>query len=110
MSHSQSLILLQLKTVEEKECTTECKSQRRLDEIAPWALNFGSGEGGDDEKGRRGAESSQPASSSEDRAGEEQWLGLVALAVGPVHIRMRARKERASEGSVCGRAIAAACR
>ena len=38
---------------EEKECTTECKRQRRLDETAPWALNYGSGEGGDDEKGRR---------------------------------------------------------
>ena len=29
----------------EKECTTECKSQRRLDEMAPWPLNYGSGEG-----------------------------------------------------------------
>ena len=29
-------------------------------------------------------------------------LGLVALTVGPVHIRRRASKERASEGSVCG--------
>ena len=37
----------------EKECTTECKSQRRLDEMAPWALHYGSGEGGGDEKGRR---------------------------------------------------------
>ena len=36
-------------------------------------------------------------------------LGLVALTVGPVHIRMRASKERASEGSVCGRASAATC-
>ena len=27
-------------------------------------------------------------------------LGLVALTVGPVHIRMRASKKRASEGSV----------
>ena len=34
-------------------------------------------------------------------------LGLVALTVGPVHIRMRASKERASEGSVCGCASAA---
>ena len=34
-------------------------------------------------------------------------LGLVALTVGPVHIRMRASKERESEGSVCGCAIAA---
>ena len=25
----------------EKECTTECKSQRRLDETAPWAPNYG---------------------------------------------------------------------
>ena len=24
----------------EKECTTECKSQRRLDEMGPWGLNF----------------------------------------------------------------------
>ena len=30
----------------EKECTTECKSRRRRDEKAPWALNYGSGEGG----------------------------------------------------------------
>ena len=37
----------------EKECTTECKSQRTLDEMPPWALNYGSGEGGGDEKGRR---------------------------------------------------------
>ena len=37
----------------EKECTTECKSRRRRDEKAPWALNFESGEGGGDEKGRR---------------------------------------------------------
>ena len=37
----------------EKECITECKSQRRLDETAPWALNYESGEAGDDEKGRR---------------------------------------------------------
>ena len=36
-------------------------------------------------------------------------LGLVALTVGPVHMRMRASKERAREGSVCGRAIAAEC-
>ena len=28
----------------EKKCTTECKSQRRLDEKAPWALNYGSEE------------------------------------------------------------------
>ena len=41
----------------EKECTTECKSQRRLDEKAPWALHYGSGEGEGDEKGtRRGGE------------------------------------------------------
>ena len=37
----------------EKECTTECKSRRRRDEKAPWALNYGSGEGGGDETGRR---------------------------------------------------------
>ena len=37
----------------EKECTTECKSQRLLDEKASWALNYGSGEGGGVEKGRR---------------------------------------------------------
>ena len=36
-------------------------------------------------------------------------LGLVALTVGPVHTRVRASKERASEGSICGHAIAAAC-
>ena len=36
-----------------KECTTECKSRRRRDEKAPWALNDGSGEGGGVEKGRR---------------------------------------------------------
>ena len=34
----------------EKVCTTECKSQRRLDETFPLALDYGSGEGGDDEK------------------------------------------------------------
>ena len=34
---------------------------------------------------------------------------LVGLTVGLVHICMRASKERASERSVCGRAIAAAC-
>ena len=37
----------------ENECTTECKSRRRRDEKAPWALNYGSGEGGGVEKGRR---------------------------------------------------------
>jgi hypothetical protein len=37
----------------EKECTTEGKSQRRRDEKTPWALNYGSGEGGGVEKGRR---------------------------------------------------------
>ena len=37
----------------EKECTTECKSRRRRDEKAPWALNYESGEGGGDAKGRR---------------------------------------------------------
>ena len=37
----------------EKECITECKSRRRRDEKAPWALNYGSGEGGGVEKGRR---------------------------------------------------------
>ena len=30
----------------EKECTTECKSQRRMDETTPWALNYWNGEGG----------------------------------------------------------------
>ena len=52
------------KGVEEKlqECTTECKSQRRMDETAPWALHYGSGEGGDDEKGRnKGARRNQLA-------------------------------------------------
>ena len=38
---------------ENEECTTECKSQRRLDEKAPWALNYRSGETGDDEERRR---------------------------------------------------------
>ena len=38
----------------EKECNTEGKSRRRRDEKAPWALNYGSGEGGGVEKGRRG--------------------------------------------------------
>ena len=28
------------------KCTTECKSRRRRDEKAPWALNYGSGEKG----------------------------------------------------------------
>ena len=35
------------------ECTKECKSQWRLDEMAPWALNCGSEKGGGDKKGRR---------------------------------------------------------
>ena len=43
------------------------------------------------------------------RGEKSTGLGLVALTVGPVHMRMRASKERASEGSVCGRAIAATC-
>ena len=34
------------------QCTTEGKRQRRRDEKA-WALNYGSGEGGGVEKGRR---------------------------------------------------------
>ena len=37
----------------EKERTTKCKSRRRRDEKAPWALNYESGEGGGDAKGRR---------------------------------------------------------
>ena len=37
----------------EKDCTTESKSRRRRDEKAPWALNYGSGERGGVEKGRR---------------------------------------------------------
>ena len=37
----------------ENECTTEDKSRRRRDKKALWALNYGSGEGGGDEKGRR---------------------------------------------------------
>ena len=37
----------------EKECTTERKSRRRRDEKAPWALNYGNGEGGGVEKWRR---------------------------------------------------------
>ena len=37
----------------EKECTTECNSQQRLEEMASWAINYGSGKGGGDEKGRR---------------------------------------------------------
>ena len=52
----------------EKQCTAECKSQRRLDETAPWALFLWSGERGDDEKQRkpgeqalRGARRSQQA-------------------------------------------------
>jgi hypothetical protein len=36
-----------------KECTTECNSQKRRDEKALWTLNYESGEGGGDEKGRR---------------------------------------------------------
>jgi hypothetical protein len=59
----ESVVLLQLKKggvakakgegEKEKECTTECKSPRRRDEKAPWALNDESGEGGGDAKGRR---------------------------------------------------------
>ena len=37
-------------------------------------------------------------------------LDMVALTVGPFHTRMRASKEQASKGSVCGRAIAATCK
>ena len=37
----------------EKECTTERKSRRRRDEKDPWTLNYGNGEGGGVEKGRR---------------------------------------------------------
>ena len=33
----------------EKGCTTECKSQRRLDETAPWELDDGSVKAGADE-------------------------------------------------------------
>jgi len=50
------LVLLQLKKggvakakgegEKEKECITECKSRRRRDEKAPWALNYETGEGG----------------------------------------------------------------
>ena len=40
----------------EKESTTECKSQRRLDEMDPWALNDRNGEGGGDEKKKEGEE------------------------------------------------------
>ena len=36
-----------------KECITEGKSRRRRDKKAPWALNYGSGEGEGDEKERR---------------------------------------------------------
>ena len=36
-----------------KECTRGRKSRRRRDEKAPWALNYGSGEGGGVEKERR---------------------------------------------------------
>ncbi len=59
----RQVVLLQLKKggvakakgegEKEKECTTECKSRRRRDEKAPWALNYESGEGGGDAKGRR---------------------------------------------------------
>ena len=51
----------------EKECTTECKIQRRLDEKAPRALNYGSGEGGGDEKGR----------SARRRGGEKRAIACV---------------------------------
>ena len=39
----------------EKECTTACKSQRRLDAMPPCVLDYGNGngEGGGDENGRR---------------------------------------------------------
>ena len=57
------VVLLQLKNggvakakgegEKENECTTECKSRRRRDEKAPWALNYESGEGGGDAKERR---------------------------------------------------------
>ena len=38
-----------------KECTAEGKSRRRGDEKPPWALNYGSGEGGGVVTGRRRA-------------------------------------------------------
>ena len=51
------VVLLQLKNggvakakgegEKEKECTTECKSRRRRDEKAPWALNYERGGWGD---------------------------------------------------------------
>ena len=63
VDRSEGFVLLQLKNggvakakgegEKENECTTECKSRRRRDEKAPWALNYGSGEGGGVEKGRR---------------------------------------------------------
>ena len=83
-----------------------------IGETAPWALNYGSGEGGDEAKG--GGEELVTAFSKQFRRsrGEKPRstkLGLVVLTIESVHMRMRASKERASKGSVCGRAIAAAC-
>ena len=61
-----SFLLLQLKRggvarakgegEKEKECTTECKSRRRRDEKAPWALNYESGEGGPEAMRKGGGE------------------------------------------------------
>jgi hypothetical protein len=62
-TNQQFFVLLQLKKggvakakgegEKKKECATECKSRRRRDEKAPWALNCESGEEGGDAKGRR---------------------------------------------------------
>ena len=60
----------------EKECTTECNSQRRLVETAPLALHYGSGKGGDEEKGRKRS-SSQPVPKIARE--KSTRLGLVAL-------------------------------
>ena len=40
----------------EKEGTTGCNSQRRLDEMSPCALEYGNGEGGDKKGRKRGVE------------------------------------------------------
>ena len=109
----------------EKECTTECKSRRRRDEKAPGHLITGAGReevmrkgGGEEARSVRcmcdvcAAHEELVAASKQFRRsrGEKSTrLGLVALTVGPVYIRIRASKERASEGSVCGRAIDVSC-
>jgi hypothetical protein len=86
----------------EKESTSECKSQRRLDDGPQGHLIKGSGR---EEIMRKGGGEELVAAIEQFRIsrGEKSTrIGLVALAVGPVLIRMRVSKEQASKASVVG--------